>query len=90
MEGRRGGTIYVIGDHLFIKDRIKIGAGLIVTCMRDGSRPVRCRGRAYLDEKSLRIIKEIGEHICVEGPGALFSSVVSFMASYSIAQEYLL
>ena len=68
IEGRReGSTLYIIGDHIFIKQRISYQK-LYVRCLYFKKDPSRCRSCAYIEPESLRIVRVKGTHTCNPDP----------------------
>ena len=68
IEGRReGSTLYIIEDHIFIKQRISYQK-LYVRCLYFKKDPSRCRSCAYIEPESLRIVEVKGKHTCNPDP----------------------
>ena len=65
-QGRRS-TLYIIGDYLYCHP--KFVSNKVRTRCRNSK---KCRRYAYLEPKTLKVIKFTGEHICISDPELKF------------------
>ena len=65
-QGRRS-TLYIIGDYLFCHP--KFASNKVRTRCHNSK---QCRRYAYLEPKTLKVIKFTGEHICISDPELKF------------------
>ena len=68
-EGKKGSTLYIIGDYLYFNGIPRSGNKLAVKCR---NQKLGCRGRAILKSETLQVLRFKGEHTCIGDPHLRF------------------
>ena len=68
-EGKKGSTLYIIGDYLYFNGILRSRNQLAVKCR---NQKLGCRGRAILVQETLQVLKFKGEHTCIGDPHLRF------------------